>query len=83
MPKKRIPSKHEQALLELLCIEQEDVKKHSNTVYEWKGLFLEILTKEQMLRRKIPASWYVKLGDWRVREMGDKSEIVRKIRGKK
>ena len=75
----RTPNDNEQALTRFLCCQQSELKKHSPTVYEWRGNYLEILSKDQMKRNKVPASWYFKYGDWKIREMGKQSAKVKKI----
>lgn len=76
----RIPNDNENALLNFLCCEQTELKKHTPTVYEWRGFYLEVLKKDQMLRSKTPASWYMTWGHWRIREMGKQAEKVKKIK---
>lgn len=80
----RKPNQNEQALLEFLGCEPTDMKRHSPTVYEWRGLFLEVLTDEQVKNGKVPASWYSGLiPGFKVREMGKQAAIVKKIRRRK
>ena len=78
----RTPNANEQVLLDFLGVSQDSVKKWSETVYTWRGKYLEILTVEQMKRGKVPASWYTPLGEYRFREMGKQAEKVRKIRSR-
>lgn len=78
----RTPSKHEEALLKFLVCDQSELKKISNTVYQWRGQYLEILTYKQMLNSKTPAPWYMKIEGWRIREMGKQSAKVKKIKQK-
>jgi hypothetical protein len=75
----RIPNKNEQALLGFLGCNQWEVKRFTPTVYGWNGKYLEILSVEQLKRGKVSASWYMKWDDWRIREMGKQSTIVKKI----
>lgn len=80
----RKPNQNEQALLELLGCEQSEVKRHSTTVYEWRGVYFEVLTVEQMKHGKVPASWYTPIGNnFRIREMGKQAEKVKRIKNKK
>jgi hypothetical protein len=74
----RQPNANEKALRDILGIEGE-LKRHSRTIYEWRGLYLEVLTVKQMKRGKVPASWYTAFGEWRIREMGKQAEKVKKI----
>lgn len=75
-------SDKEAFLLDLLQCDQSELRKHSQSVYEWRGLYLEVLTSEQMKRGKVPAPWYQDINGWKVREMGKKSEKVKKIYAK-
>jgi hypothetical protein len=78
----RIPNPNELALREFLGCEQTEMKRYSPTVYQWRGMYFEVLTVEQMRRGKVPASWYSNLGEFRMREMGKQAEKVKKIRRK-
>lgn len=72
-------SDKESFLLDLLQCSQSELRKHSESVYEWRGLYLEVLTQEQMKRGKVPAPWYQDINGWKVREMGKQAEKVKKI----
>lgn len=81
----RKPNNHELALMSILNCEQKELKRHTPTVYEWRGQFIEVLTREEMLKSKTPASWYTSLplmDTWRFREMGEDAKIVKKIKKK-
>jgi len=77
--KRRVPNTSELALIDLLSCEQSEIKKHSQSVYEWRGLYFEVVTKDQRDRGGVPESWYSKIGEFYFREMGKKSEKVKKI----
>ena len=80
--KQRTPNGSERALLDFLGCEQSELRKHSETVYEWRGLYFEMLTEWQVKHRGVPASWYSNINGWKFRQMGTKSAIVKKIRRK-
>lgn len=65
--------------MNLLGVPSQELKRHSPTVYEWRGLYYEVLTRKQVREGKVPASWYTSLGDWRIREMGKQSQKVKKL----
>lgn len=77
-------TEHEQVILELLRCEAGELRKHTRTVFEWRGVFLEVLTPEQRERSGVPGSWYTThyyLGkEWKIREMGDKATKVKRIK---
>ena len=80
----RQPNLNEEVLLNMLGVEQTELKRHSKTVYEWRGIYFEVLTTEQMKRGKVPASWYMNyITPWRqefkIREMGKQATKVKKI----
>jgi hypothetical protein len=87
----RTPNNNEKALISFITNGggvnvSKGIKKYSPTVYQWRGLYLEVLSFDQMIRSGVPASWYAKYltdyGDWRIREMGPDSYKVRKIKEK-
>ena len=84
VPPVRKPTANEQVLLDFLGCDPAEVRKHSETVYEWRGLYFEVLTAAQRRRSKVPASWY---SQWETkfyaRQMGKKAAKVQKIIKKK
>lgn len=79
MRQPRKPNQHEIALMKFLGVSSEELKRHSPTVYEWRGIYFEILTIKQVREGKVPASWYASVGEWRLREMGKQATKVKKI----
>ncbi len=66
-----------------LGCEPEELTKHSKTVYEWRGILYEVTGKN----KTAPDSHYSKYfwGNqyWFIRELGNKSEIYKQIKGGK
>lgn len=71
-------------LCDLLGCEPEELTKHSTTVLEWRGIFYEVTGKN---KKTAPASHYTTVTwaqkQWCVRELGDKSQIIKSMKGTK
>ena len=70
-------------LCELLNCKTNELKKYKTTVYEWRGIYFEVVGSKS---KTAPASHYtpIKWGGkiWSVRELGEKSEIYKEINKK-
>lgn len=71
-------------LSDFLGCEQQELTKHTKTVWEWRGVLFEILTYQQMNQGDTPASHYIPLRyagkAWRIRELGEKSKLYMEIK---
>ena len=64
-------------LKKLTNCELKEIKAYKNDVYEWRGVFFEVVGYD---KKTAPASHYttIKAWDekWSVRELGDKSQLL-------
>lgn len=71
-------------LCQMFNIEPEELTKHSKTVYEWQGIIFEVVGSKS---KTAPASHYTTVEyagkKWSLRELGEKSQIIKKMKGKK
>lgn len=70
-------------LCSVLGCEPEELTKHSTTVYEWRGIMYEVTGKN---KKTAPASHYATIEwagkEWGLRELGEKSQIIKNMKGK-
>lgn len=69
-------------LCQMFNIEPEELTKHSKTVYEWRGIYFEVVGYNS---KTAPASHYTTVEyakkKWSIRELGDKSQIIKIMKG--
>ena len=57
--------------------ESEEIVDHKKNVYEWRGVFFEVVEYE---KKTAPASHYATIKHegkkWSIRELGDKSKLL-------
>lgn len=80
---KRIP----QWRLVSKLVGSEDIIMHSKSVYEWNGIIYEVLGVNQVKKKKILPTHYAPVKfegrNWRIREVGEKSKLYKKIKNEK
>ena len=67
-------------LCELLNCKPDELIKYSTTVYKWRSIYFEVVGSKS---KTAPVSHYtsIKWGskNWSVRELGNKSKIIKKL----
>lgn len=65
-------------LCSMLNCKPEDLIRHRKTVYQWRSIYYEVVGSKS---KTAPASHYTTISwggkAWSVRELGDKSEIMK------